>query len=124
MSKGTLGGQGQVSDMMYRGPTPGFGPSTMELKNPQPSFGVIDDMWRGELMPQPGYQQPQQPQQPNQGQQQQQQYFQEMHKNMDGMNQALKQIEGMKMPGQQYNGGFAHPGGMFGGGKGKGGISY
>lgn len=93
------------------GGQPGFGIDTMELKYPQfgqPGFGNI-------FGPQPGYQQPQpnQPQQPNQGQQQQQQYFQQMHKNMDGMNEALKQIESMKMPGQQYGGGY-NPGNFFG----------
>ena len=45
------------------------------------------------------------PQNPNQGGQQNQQYFQQMHQNMDGMNEALKQIEGMQMPGGRYDGG-------------------
>jgi len=113
MSKGTIS-TGEYKPYQ----DPGFEASTMELKNPFQDYDMrarnIFDMPNA-MYNQPGYQlpQPNQPQQPNQGQQQQQQYFQQMHKNMDGMNEALKQIESMKMPGQQYGGGF-NPGHFFG----------
>jgi len=82
---------GQISDMRYRGPEefPGY----ME----QPSPG--DESPTPQL---PGYQQPPQSQQPQQPQQGPAQYYQQMRESMTGMDKALKELEGMQMPGGQY----------------------
>jgi hypothetical protein len=63
--------------------------------------GFIDDMQDKTMPSPPGYQQPpgQQPQQPQQGYQQ---YYQQMRESMSGMDRALKELEGMQMPGGQY----------------------
>ena len=60
---------------------------------------------------QPGYQMPT-PQQPQQGPSQ---YYQQMRESMQGMDKALKELEGLQTPGGQYQGGgfndFARIGG-------------
>ena len=93
----------QIFDMRYRSPEewdreyakqPDFGIDTHDIKYPQ----------FGEPSP-PGYQQPPGEQAPPQGQQDSQQYYQQMRQNIDGMNEAFKQIEQMQMPGGQYQGG-------------------
>ena len=53
------------------------------------------------LQPQPGYQLPI----PQQQQQGPAEYYQQMRESMEGMDKALKELEGMQMPGQQYQGG-------------------
>ncbi len=59
-----------------------------------------------QFFPMPGYQQPT-PQQ-----QAPTQYYQQMRESMEGMDNALKELEGMQMPGQQYQGGGGYtPGG-------------
>ena len=79
-----------------------------------------------QFQPMPGYQQPPQGQQPGPGglftpifnqiggrisdamfgpRQDNQQYYQQMRQNIDGMNEALKQIEGVNTPGGMYRGG-------------------
>lgn len=91
MSAGKLGGiGGQISDMRYRGDDmfPDFRPS-----DPMPMPDI-------EMPSPPGYQQP-----PGGGQQPQQgyqQYYQQMRESMSGMDKALKELEGMQMPGRQY----------------------
>jgi len=124
MSAGKLGGGPQMMDMRYRGPEefPGF----------------IDDMQQKTLPDvepsPPGYQQPPGgvvqtgglitpifnqiggrlvdslfgPRQDNQ------QYYKQMRQNIDGMNEALKQIEGISTPGGQYQGGGGNAGGKTG----------
>lgn len=100
-----------IGDMRYRGPDefPGY--------FDQPSPGDESPMPSP-----PGYQQPpvgQQPQQPQQpAQQGYEQYFKQMRQNLDGLSDAFKQIEGMQMPGGQYNppGGIRGSIGLFGSG--------
>lgn len=50
-----------------------------------------------QFQPMPGYQQP-----PQQQQQAPTQYYQQMRESMSGMDKALKELEGMQMPGGQY----------------------
>ena len=86
-------GDGQISDMRYRGPETGLDDDIFQA---QPA--VLPD-WQARGEPPPGYQQP------PQGQQQQQaptQYYQQMRESMSGMDKALKELEGMQMPGGQY----------------------
>lgn len=116
MSFGKVGGGGfQPRDMAMIpgrdypiGGQPGFGFDTHEYK-PFPDV---------EMPSPPGYQQPpggggQQPQGPTQ-------YYQQMRESMTGMDKALKELEGMQMPGGQYQPGDYTPGG----GKGSKGISF
>lgn len=93
MSAGKIGGIGgpQMMDMRYRGPEEWEKPMIPEF-NPMPDIDPVNP---------PGYQQP--PggggQQPQQGYQQ---YYQQMRESMSGMDKALKELEGMQMPGGQY----------------------
>jgi hypothetical protein len=85
-------------------------------------FSQGPSMFPSGMFQQPGYQQPPMGQQPQQQPQQQQQYFQQMHKGMDGINEALQHIEQMQMPGGQYNqrrGQYPFQGGNAGGFGGK-----
>jgi hypothetical protein len=73
--------------------------------------------WGGQQSP-PGYQMPTpsqpQPQQPQQ--QDNKQYYQQMRQSIEGLNEALKQIEGIQTPGGQYQSGdtqMMSPGGKF-----------
>ena len=75
-------------------------------------FGPNDDMFPverpGYQMPTPGQQQPQQ--------QDNKQYYQQMRQSIEGLNEALKQIEGIQTPGGQYQSGdtqMMSPGGKF-----------
>lgn len=107
-----------MMDMRYRGPEefPNFG-NEPDWYKPMPDI---------EMPSPPGYQQP-----PGGGGQQPQQgpgqYYQQMRESMSGMDKALKELEGMQMPGGQYQarGRGDDPTGGYtpGGGKGKG-ISY
>ena len=86
----------------------------MDIFEPEFSPAVLPD-WQARGEAPPGYQQP------PQGQQQQQgptQYYQQMRESMSGMDKALKELEGMQMPGQQYQGGSGYTPG--GGKRGKG----
>jgi hypothetical protein len=109
-----LRGQGQQPTNPFQGSEPGL-PYTPGGDLPYtPGIGQI-----GQLGGQPGMFEP--------DQEQNQQYFQQMHENMNGMNEALQQIEGMKMPGGQYRGGGFTPGGGGGGKFGTpfgGGVGY
>jgi len=63
-----------------------------------PEFRTMPDMPNP-----PGYQQPPGGGQPPQGNQQgYQQYYQQMRQGIDGISQALKELEGMSTPGGQY----------------------
>jgi len=100
-----------IVDARYRGPETGldddiFGPQTHDLKYP-----YEPGIWSGPAV-----------EIPPQGQQQgHQQYYQQMRESMQTMDQVLKQLEGMQMPGGQYQArgrGDDPTGGFGGGGKG------
>jgi len=123
MSAGKLGGAFLPRDMALIpgrdypiGGSPGDqfdGPGfidTHEIKYPQ----------FGEPSP-PGYQQPPGGQPPQFDQQGPTQYYQQMRESMSGMDKALKELEGMQMPGGQYQGGGGY---TPGGGKGGKGIGF
>jgi hypothetical protein len=121
MSAGKLGGD--------------FGPRDMALIpgrdypiGGQPGFGFDNDEYKPfpdiDMPSPPGYQQP-----PGGGGQQPQQgpgqYYQQMRESMQGMDKALKELEGMQMPGGQYQQpGNGYSPGSGGGGKGSKGISF
>jgi len=91
MSSAFLGsGLGQISDMMYRQPR--------EFTNGQEIKSFDPDQQPGYTQPLSGM--PQQPQQPQM--QDYSQYYQQMRESMEGLDQALKELEGMQMPGGQY----------------------
>lgn len=107
MSAGKIGGGIQLGDMRYRDPGELARPMLPEF-NPQPGIDPYDPDYN------PGYQQPPQYQQPLPQQQDNQQYYKQMRQNIDGMNEALKQIEGISTPGGQYQGGGGNAGGKTG----------
>jgi len=92
-------GGGQISDMMWRGPQI----DTHDLKIPDGFFQPGGPSHEVEMPNPPGYQQPPGGGQPPQGNQQgYQQYYQQMRQGIDGISQALKELEGMSTPGGQY----------------------
>jgi hypothetical protein len=120
MGAGKIGARSGIIDARYRGPETGLDDDIFQA---QPA--VLPD-WQARGEPPPGYQQPPQGQQPGPGglftpifnqiggrisdamfgpRQDNQQYYQQMRQNIDGMNEALKQIEGVNTPGGMYRGG-------------------
>ena len=115
MSAGKLGGA-QMMDDRYRGPDEMFGSGLAGQLANNVIMPAVDRITGGgslqdigsrmfDQQSPPGYQQPPGEQAPPQGQQDSQQYYQQMRQNIDGMNEAFKQIEQMQMPGGQYQGG-------------------
>ena len=93
------GGADYLTNKLAQGPTMrthDLRPQTLPQQPMNPEFSQNVGNMLGPMAQQSDYQQ--QPQQ-------HQQYFQQMHKGMDSMNEALQQIEQMSMPGQQYGGG-------------------
>lgn len=124
MSLGKLGG-GLVNNLADNVLSPAINHIIGDNRAGEIGANIFKDTVPGMIMPgyqqnPPGYQQPPGEQAPPQGQQDSQQYYQQMRQNIDGMNEAFKQIEQMQMPGGQYQGGgqMTSPGG------GKGGKGY
>lgn len=113
---------GQISDMRYREPEEFDGAEERDdLGNPV-GGGSLQDLFKQVQLPspQPSPQQPPQagPVDPTETQGgDHKQYFDQMHKSIDSLNEAFKQIENLSMPGGQHSG---QPPPSQGGGVGKG----
>ncbi len=119
MGASKIGGRGAPIDDRYRGPETGLDDRIFQAQPAVlPEFSTSIGLPGGpngqtQFQPMPGYQQP-----PQQQQQAPTQYYQQMRESMSGMDKALKELENMQMPGQQYQGGGGYTPG--GGKRGKG----